>query len=473
MAPASHGLLARIQRANDDAAHRFGPHTAEVEAFIVAAAQLTPWQWRQVLTIRRLIGTVSKDAARGDTARSIQAAIRSTETRISEPMARAGEVLFDALAKKSDDKQLAAWDAMTAVVMRSQLPALKFAVHYAPFAALIPVAGADVLDPRTRRLVDMLDDLTDSQVAGLATRWRIEHGASRALLQAVAKNRTVKSEEAVALAALTRLPQRLGGDEGWAAVRTLVHGGRVLGAVDDLSEAEIAELWAPLEPAIPYTSLNEDKPVPAAERVRAAVTNAIGTITRPPRSRGASSMAVKPAAAYGPNHTEVANFIKGLGELSPIQWLRILDRRKLVESVTREGAAEPAGVVRSILAALQGTRDLDMFTRCRAFAAVSVRALRSSHAAVFRSIRCGRRSSRSTPRSRSRASTAAASRTRSRSWASRSGSASRRLRPKPAKRRWRRWSTPARRSSISSGHAPTTKRSRPGTRSRPSSTATS
>jgi hypothetical protein len=190
------------------------------------------------------------------------------------------------------------------------------------------------------------------------------------LLQAVAKNRHVKSEEAVALAALARLPQRLAGDEGWAAVRTLVHGGRVLGAVDDLVEAEIAQLWAPLEPVVPYASLNETRPLPAAERVRAAVTNAIGTITRPPRSRAATPAVAKPPALYGPNHAEVANFIKGIGELSPIQWLRVLDRRKLVESVTREGAAEPAGVVRSILAALQGTRDLDMFTRCRAFAAV-------------------------------------------------------------------------------------------------------
>ena len=124
MAPASHGLLGRIQRANDDASHRFGPHTAEVEAFIVAAAQLTPWQWRQVLAVRRLVASVSKEGA-PDSARSIQAAIRTSDRRISEPIARAGEVLFDTLVKKSDDKQVAAWQAMTAIVMRSQLPALK------------------------------------------------------------------------------------------------------------------------------------------------------------------------------------------------------------------------------------------------------------------------------------------------------------------------------------------------------------
>ena len=48
----------------------------------------------------------------------------------------------------------------------------------------------------------------------------------------------------------------------------------------------------------------------------------------------------------------------------------MLDRRKLVSSVTREGAAEPAGVVRSILAMIEGTRDLDSYLRCRAFVAV-------------------------------------------------------------------------------------------------------
>ena len=51
---------------------------------------------------------------------------------------------------------IAAWQAMTALIMRSNLPALKFAVHYAPFAALVPLAGSDVLDPRTRRFLSLL-----------------------------------------------------------------------------------------------------------------------------------------------------------------------------------------------------------------------------------------------------------------------------------------------------------------------------
>jgi hypothetical protein len=372
VAPASHGLLGRIQQANDNAAHRFGPHTAEVEAFIVAAAQLTPWQWRQVLATRRLVTSVSKEGAGApDSARSIQVAIRSSDTRISEPLARAGEVLFDTLAKKGEEKQVAAWQAMTALVMRSQLPALKFAVNYAPFGALIPLSGSDVVEPKTRRFMALLEGLTKEQLQGLGKRWRVSPAASRALLQAVAKNREVKSEEAVAIVALTLIPNHLTGDEGWAAVRTAVHGGRVLGALAELTSQEIIELWEPLVTVIPLASLNETEPMPASERVRTAVNNAIKTITRPPRSRISTAAPVtKPPALYGPNHAEVAAFIKGVTEMTPIQWLRVLDRRKLVASVTREGSAEPAGVVRSILAAIEGTRNLDTFARCRAFAAV-------------------------------------------------------------------------------------------------------
>jgi hypothetical protein len=81
-------------------------------------------------------------------------------------------------------------------------------------------------------------------------------------------------------------------------------------------------------------------------------------------------VAPKPAGPYGPNTSEVASFIKGVVELSPIQWLRVLDRSKLVATVTKQGGTEPAGVVRALLAAIKGTSELDTFTRCRAFAAV-------------------------------------------------------------------------------------------------------
>ena len=371
MPPGSQGLLGRIQRANDDAAHRFGPHTAEVEAFIVATTQLTPWQWRQVLAAQRLVASINREGAgSGESARSIQAAIRGSERRMSEPMARAGEVLFDALVRRSEEKQLAAWQAMTAVVMRSQLPALKFAVHYAPFAAQIPLSGSDVLDPLTRRFIAALDALSAEQLALLARRWRLTPAALHALLQAVAKSKHVKSEEAVALVALTLIPAQLTGDQGWSAARTVVHGGRVLGAIGELKPEEVTELWAPLEAVVPLALLNEDTPLPQ-EGVRGVVSSAIKKMTRPRRPKVAVAQpATRASAPYGPRQTEVAAFIKGVVELSPIQWLRVIDRRKLVESVTREGSAEPAGVVRSILAALEGTRELDTYSRCRVYAAV-------------------------------------------------------------------------------------------------------
>lgn len=373
MAPASHGLLGRIQRSNDDASRRFGPNTAEVEAFINAVAQLTPWQWRQVLASRRLVASVTKEGSheggkRGESAKDIQASIRSSEGRLSEPMANAGEVLFDALGKKSDEKQVAAWQAMSALVMRSHLPALKFAAHYAPFASLIQLAGSDVLDPMTRRFLIKLEELSAEEIETLARPLRTESVASHALLQAMAKHREVKSEEAVAMAALTVIPAHFSGDSGWAAVRTAVHGGRVLGCIADLPGHLVGELWAPLESVIPLASLDEEEQN-ATARVRAVVSDALKTL-KAPRQRLPAAAGPKAAAPYGPNSPEVATFIKGVAELTAIQWLRVLDRRKLVAGVTREGSAEPAAVVRSILASIEGTRDLDMFLRCRAFAAV-------------------------------------------------------------------------------------------------------
>ena len=366
--PASHGLLGRIQRANDDASRRFGPNTAEVEAFINATVLLTPWQWRQVLATRRLVASVTKEGA-GESSRSIQAAIRSEDGRMSEPMSKAGEILFDTLVRKSEEKQVAAWQAMSALVSRNTLPALKFAAHYAPFAALIPLSGSDVLDPLTRRFMAELEGLSAEQCETLGRRWRLEPAASRALLQAVANHREAKSEESVAMAALTVIPAQITGDSGWAAVRTAVHGGRVLGSLSDLSPEQVAELWAPIEQVVPFASLTADENRATSAAVKAAVSSAIRTI-RAPRKRLPAAAPAKAAAPYGSNSAEVAVFIKAVAELTPIQWLRVLDRRALVASVTRDSSDEPAGVVRSILASIEGTRELDTFTRCRAFAAV-------------------------------------------------------------------------------------------------------
>jgi hypothetical protein len=366
----SHGLLGRIQRANDDASRRFGPNSAEVEAFIEAAAHLTPWQWRQVLAARRLVASVTKEGAgqAPESLRSIQAATRSSEGRMSEPMARAGEALFEALEKRSDEKVVAAWQAASALVSRRQLSALKFAAHYAPFASLIPITDSDAPDPTTRRFLTAIEGLSAEQCEVLAKPWRLDHSASRALLQSVAKSRHLNIEVAVALAALTSIPAQLAGDAGWAAVRTAVHGGRVLSCRAELAKEEITVLWAPLQAAITFGSLEKGRRDNGARtRVQAAVTKAIET-TKPPRAPAVPPP--KASAPFGPNSSEVAAFVKAVVELTPIQWLRVLDRRQLVASVTREGTAEPARVVRALLASVGGTKDLDTFTRCRAFAAV-------------------------------------------------------------------------------------------------------
>ncbi len=378
--PATHGLLGRILRANDDASRRFGPNTAEVEAFIHSVAHLTPWQWRQVIAARSLVSTVTKEDAAlpADSVKAIQAAIRSTEGRLAEPMLRAGEALLLALEKRTDEKLVAAWQATSALVMRHRTSPLKFAAHYAPFVALIPVSGFDALDPAMTRFLHAVQSLTRERCELLAKRWRLDPDASRALLQAVAKSRYLKSEEAAALIALRTIPAHLAGDAGWGAVRTVAHGGRVLGARAELTREQAVVLWAPLEAAISLASVEEAAARPARARVRAAVaraTTAIKAQAAPrsvtvglPKRLGVAQP--KAPAPYGPNSTEVSAFIKGIVELTAIQWLRILDRRQLVASVTREGTAEPAGAVRALLAGIKGTGSLDTYTRCRAFAAV-------------------------------------------------------------------------------------------------------
>jgi hypothetical protein len=370
MAQSSHGLLGRIQRANDSASRRFGSNTAEVESFIQAAAQLTPWQWRQVLAARRLVASVTKEGIgqEAESVRSIQASLHAGEGRLSEPMARTGEALFEALEKRSDEKVISAWQAVSALVMRHQLSALKFAAHYAPFATLIPVPFAEALDPMTRRYLAAVQGLSADQCEFLSRPWRLDHGASRALLQAVAKSKHLNIEVAVALAALSAIPAHLTGDAGWAAVRTAVHGGRVLSRRADIASDEVTVLWAPLQAAIPLGSLGKGVRNKGVRKpARAVVAKAIESI-KPLKE--ADLPPPKAPTPYGPNSAEVAVFVKGVVELTPIQWLRVLDRRQLVASVTREGSAEPASVVRALLAAIDGTRGLDSFTRCRAFAAV-------------------------------------------------------------------------------------------------------
>lgn len=369
MAESSDGPLGVIEGANDDVSRRFGPNTAEVEAFIQAVAKLKPPQWKKVVAARKLVASVTKEGS-GEAAselQSIRAAMRSGEGRVSEPMTRAGEALFQALKNQSDENVIAAWQGVSALVLRHQLSALKFAAHYAPFANLIPVLGEDTLDPATRRFIASFKWMSADQCAILARPWRLEPNTSRSLIQAVAGSGRLNVEEAVALHALTTIPKRLAGDAGWAAVRTAVHGGRVLSRRADLASDEVAALWAPLQEVIPLESLdNAGGDADEPNRVR-SVTRRTKLVKEP---KVATLKPPKATALYGPNSAEVAAFVKAVVELTPIQWLRVLDRRQLVSSVTREGSAEPASVVRALFAGIEGTKELDTFTRCRAFVAV-------------------------------------------------------------------------------------------------------
>ncbi len=238
---------------------RFGQNTAEVDAFIHAVSQLTPWQWRQVLATRRLVATVTKEDADEvtESVRSLQAAIRSPGGRLSEPMSKAGEALLEALEKRSDDKVVTAWQALSALVMRQHLPPLKFAAHYVPFLTLVPVSGFDALDPTTMRFLGAVQVLSRERCRLLSRGWRLDLNASRALLQVVTESPHLQAEGAAALIALRSIPAHLTGDPGWAAVRTVVHGGRVLGSRAELTKDLVAVLWAPLEEAIPLDSVDE------------------------------------------------------------------------------------------------------------------------------------------------------------------------------------------------------------------------
>jgi len=213
-----------------------------------------------------------------------------------------------------------------ATSFRHQLSALKFAAHYAPFSTLIPISEADALDPTTRRFLAAIEVLTVGQCQYLAKPWRVDHDASRALTQAVAKSKHLHIEVAVAIAALNTIPSRLAGDPGWAAVRTAVHGGRVLSRRAELAKSEVTLLWVPLQAVFPLGALERGgRDKSAGTRVRAAVTKAIETI-KPQKATPAPPP--RAPAQYGPNSGEVAAFVKAVVELTPIQWLRVLDRRQ-------------------------------------------------------------------------------------------------------------------------------------------------
>jgi hypothetical protein len=48
---------------------------------------------------------------------------------------------------------------------------------------------------------------------------------------------------------------RLSGSHGWAAVKTVAFGGRVVGSRAKLTAEQLEALWKPIQPAIPLASL--------------------------------------------------------------------------------------------------------------------------------------------------------------------------------------------------------------------------
>lgn len=342
--------------AEPEAADRFGPNSAEVAAFIAAVDRLSESQWRKVVAARRQAALVLRDAA-GPPPDAVRAWLQGGDEAPTGPAAEINRALAPALGGKGDDKVVAAWQAANALSRRRQLAALTFAAHYAPFAEVIPPVrnaepGADI-----ERFIKRLRALTAEHWQAISTPWSLDRETSAALLQAAARAGTREAEEAVALAAIGAVPRHMPGDGGWAAVKTAVHGSRVLACRADLTAEQLAALWFPLEVAVPLGSLEEPPPAERpARKVKAAPAP-----RRPPLKRG---------PLYGANHADVAALIKTVLALTPIQWLRVLDRRQLVAAVTRERSSEPAPVVRAILAAIVSTQGMDLDSRCRVYSAV-------------------------------------------------------------------------------------------------------
>lgn len=396
MASASHGLAGEAHHAGGPSS-RYGPNGAEVDAFIRALPSLSEAQWANVLAARRHVASVTKESSghEVESIRSILAAARSGEGGLPEPMSAVAQSMVDVLESRNDDEVVASWQAVSALVRRYHMPAVSFAAHYAPFATAIPLGQPEALGLPVRRYLSAIRRLTGAQCEFLARSWRLDHEVSGALLKAVAKNPVRDTEQAAAMAALVSIPVHLPGDSGWAAVKTTVHGGRTLGCRAALSRAELTALWAPIEEAIPLASLlgametkrsrarisptrgprkTTASGAPETPAGRAVPADAIAetdsaAVSKPRQPRGARS-ARAAAGPYGPNSADVAAFLKALPDLTTIQWLRVLDRRRLVASVTREGTAEPASVVRSILTAIRQTRGLEPELQARVFSAV-------------------------------------------------------------------------------------------------------
>lgn len=346
-----------MSQAAATATERYGPNTGEVTAFIESVRRLTPAQWRKVLAGRESVVKVTRDGS-GPPAETVRALLGATgDATLPEPMANVARDLADALAGRSDAEAVAAWQAATALVRRPQLAALTFAAHYAPFALVIPPERPDEVPAIVQLYANAMKWLSASQWESLGRPWSLDRESSSALLQASLKSKARDAEEYVGLAAIALAAKHVSGDGGWAAVKTAVHGARVLASMGELTAEQRVTLWAPLEDAIALRSLTE-----APTSQKPAKTEK--------KSRAPKKASAPRGPAYGPNSAEVTTFVKAIPELTAIQWLRVLDRRQLVASVTREGEDEPAVVVRSILAVIKGSSGLELEARCAVHSAI-------------------------------------------------------------------------------------------------------
>jgi len=349
---------------------RFGPNSAEVSAFLDALGRLTAAQWRKVAAGRRSAAALVRDPTvqAADAIRFMLRGAPNGGDPPSEPSSNLALALAGPLEQRSDDEVIATWQAASALARRRQLAALTFAAHYMPFAGVIPLVTVEEPIPSVELFTKALRWLGEPQWRSLARSWTLDREASAALLQAAMKTRAREAEESAALAALAVASKHLSRDAGWAAVKTAVHGSRVLTCRPELTTDQLTVLWAPLEEAIALRSLDE-QPVTARSPAPVKASKKKVAVDAPPPAPK-KKVAPRRGPQYGPNSSEVTAFIKAVPILTAIQWLRVMDRRQLVASVTRERSAQPATVVRACLAAIRGIRHLDLEARCNVFSAV-------------------------------------------------------------------------------------------------------
>jgi hypothetical protein len=167
----------------------------------------------------------------------------------------AGTALIDFFGGRSDDEAVATWHAVSALVRRHQLTAIKFAASYAPFSSAIPVTSPRSLGAMVSRYVTAIGRLGSPQCAVLSQPWQISDELSNVLSKALADGSARPAEEAAALAAVVTVPMRLSGSNGWAAVKTAAFGGRVIALRNKLTPEQLETLWAPIQQAIPLAAL--------------------------------------------------------------------------------------------------------------------------------------------------------------------------------------------------------------------------